>query len=106
MNLTNLVSRLSALLLVFVLCACSQSASLSGIYTGKNPLGYEYKVEFISGTDCIITDPRWGRTLATYRIVNDRVIFNLANGGSAVFTRKGDSLDFTDDGYAVSLNKI
>lgn len=105
MNLIIKQLRRCVFILVLGICACSHSASLSGTYSGKNSLGYEYKVEFISSTDCIITDPRWGNALATYKVVGDRVLFNLANGGSAVFTRSGDSLNFTDSGYTVSLNK-
>ena len=105
MNFTRIQLRFNVLVLVLALCACSHSTGMSGIYSGKNPMGETYSIEFLSSTDCIVTAGYRGKALCTYKIVDDRILFNGANGESGMFTRKGDSIVLTDEGYTVSMTK-
>ncbi len=102
---------------VAALCSCSQSSStptekkaeqsqgLTGIYSGKNNLGFAYQIEFISPTDCLITDPRRGHGPATYKVVGSHVLLSMPGGGGADINLQGDTLYFNDGGYPVSLQK-
>jgi len=108
MNAAKKLSLLILIGLVTALCSCSsssRSSGLSGTYSGKNTLGYEYKIEFISGTDCIISDPRRGHGPATYKVVGSHVLLSMPGGGGADIIQQGDTLTFNDGGYPVSLKK-
>jgi len=107
MNPAKNLSLLLVLGLVAALCSCSFSSgsNLSGTYAGKNTLGFTYQIQFISATDCIITDPRRGQGPATYRIVGDHVLITMPGGGAADVAKQGDTLTFNDGGYVVSLTK-
>lgn len=105
MNSAKKLSLLIVIGFVTSLCSCSTPSGLSGTYSGKNTLGYEYKIEFISGTDCIISDPRRGHGPATYKIVGSHVLLSMPGGGGADIIQQGDILTFNDGGYPVSLKK-
>jgi len=106
----NSAKKLSLLLVfgfVVALCSCSSSSGsgLSGTYSGTNSLGFAYKIEFVSSTDCIVTDPRRGRGPATYKVVGSHVLLSMPGGGGADINLNGDTLSFDDGGYPVSLKK-
>jgi hypothetical protein len=67
---------------ITMLCSCSGStpSGLSGKYSGTNSLGYSYTINFISSTDCIVSDPRRGQGPATYRVVNGHVLLSMPGG--------------------------
>ncbi len=115
MKTSSILTSLAVFVTLLLITSCNQAGSgtdnkpnqpvgLTGTYSGKNSLGYEYKIEFISATDCLITDPRRGHGPATYRIVEGHMLITLP-GGSSDLILKDDTLSFTDDGYPVVLTK-
>jgi len=91
---------------IAMLCSCSGSSQsgLSGKYSGTNSLGYSYTINFISGADCIVSDPRRGQGPATYRVINGHVLLSMP-GGTADLVMNGNTLAFNDGGYDVKLTK-
>lgn len=100
MNPLKHSSLLSLIFVAIILCSCSgsSSSSLSGTYSGKNSLGYSYSINFISATDCIVSDPRRGQGPATYRLVNGHVLLSMPGGGAADLVMTGNTMALDDGG--------